>query len=156
MLRINALIICAALFAAAATASAGEVALGSGAGTEAGPHLDVDTHIPMGPILLTSFSVAIVAVGAGFGWEAHQDYDTWKQARDTGDPNGDMHSIADDVHTHSIAADVLMFGGAAAAIVGIVWWIGAAKHAKAERARPAAVSFRPVLGPAQAGAVIDF
>ena len=154
MLRINALIVCAALFLAAATATAGEVALASDAG--AGPHLAVDTHIPMGPILLTSFSLAIVAVGAGFGWEAHQDYDNWKQARDTGDPNGDMHGIADDVHAHSIAADVLMFGGAAAAIVGIVWWIGAAKHAKAERALPAAVAFHPVIGPMQAGAVIDF
>jgi hypothetical protein len=152
MFRIHAMIVCAALLAAAATASAAEVALGSDAAE--GPHLDVDTHLPMGPILLTSFSAVAVAIGAGFGWEAHQGYDDWKQARDTGDPYGDMDGIADDVRKHSIAADVLMLGGAAVAIVGIIWWIRAAK--RGDEKRRDAVSFTPVLGPAQAGALVEF
>jgi hypothetical protein len=154
MLRLSAMILCAALFAAATTSSAQEAALPTAAGSN--PRLEVDTRIAMGPILLTSFSAVAVAVGAGFGWQAHQDYEDWKEARDTGDPFGDMDGIADDVRAHSIAADILMFGGAVGAVVGIVWWVAAAKRRKAEEPGRGAVSVRPFVGPAEAGAIVEF
>jgi len=152
MIRFIAFLLCASLATAAATVSA----QGAGDhGDAAGPRLDVDTHLDIGPIALVSFSAVAIAVGAGFGWESKQLYDDWKTARDAGDPYLQMDGLADDVRKYSITADVLMFGGAAFAIVGTVWWIVAAKRDKAARTeRP--VAFRPLLGPTQAGAVVEF
>jgi hypothetical protein len=154
MPRLSALVLCAAILALAASATAGEATLGTDAG--AGPRLDADTHIPMGPIFLTSFSAVAIAIGAGLGWQADQYDDQWKKARDAGDPYNEMGDLSDDVQSHAIAADVLMFGGAAGAVIGIVWWIVAAKHDKAERGGSRTAYFRPILGPAQAGAAVEF
>jgi len=153
MIRFTAFLLCAALATAAATASA----QGAGdPGSAAGPRLEVDTRLNIGPIVLVSFSVVAIAVGAGFGWEAHQFYEDWETARDAGDPYFQMDGLADDVRKYSITADVLLFGGTAFAIVGTVWWIVAARRDKAERAEKPAVSFRPLLGPTQAGAIVEF
>jgi hypothetical protein len=152
MARFTAILLFAALASAAATSSAQAAEPADGAG----PQLDVDTHLHIAPMVLVGFSAVAIAVGAGFGWEADQLYDDWKAARDAGDPYGAMPGLKDDVRKHSITADVLMFGGAAFAVVGTVWWIVAAKRDKAERAGKATASFRPLLGPAQAGAIVDF
>jgi hypothetical protein len=153
MIRFTAVRLCTSLATAAATASA----QGSTEPEDAAsPRLDVDTHLQIAPMVLVGFSVAAIAVGAGFGWEANQFYDDWKTARDTGDPLGQMGELSDDVRKYSITADVLLFGGTAFAIVGTVWWIVAAKRDKAERAEKPAVSFRPLVGPMQAGAVVEF
>ena len=68
----------------------------------------------------------------------------------------DVDGLADDVRKYSITGNVLMFGGAAFAIVGSVWWIVAAKRDKTASTDKAAVAFRPLLGPAQAGAIVEF
>jgi hypothetical protein len=153
MIRFTAFLLCAALGTVAATAGAETSAEPAGG---AGPQLDVDTHLHMGPILLVSFSAVTVAVGAGFGWEADQLYDDWKTARAAGDPTGQMHDLSDDVHKYSVTADVLMLGGAALAIVGTVWWIVAARRGEAGHSEKATASFLPILGPGQAGAVVEF
>jgi hypothetical protein len=84
----------------------------------------------MGPILLGGFSLVLVATGAGFGWQASQEYDDWKDARrdpayatDPGAGQANVDELADDVRTHSITANVLMFSGAALAAVSILWWV---------------------------------
>jgi hypothetical protein len=152
MIRFTAFLLCASLATAAATASA---QASSASDDDADPRLEVDTKLHVGPMVLVSFSAVAIAVGAGFGWEAKELHDDWKIARDAGDPSFEMDGLADDVHKYSITADVLMFGGAAFAIVGTVWWIVAAKRDKAERPERT-VAFRPLLGPAQAGAVVEF
>jgi hypothetical protein len=152
MIRFTAFLLCASLATAAATASA-QGATGSGDATS--PRLEVDSRLHVAPMIVVGFSVAAIATGAGFGWEAKQLHDDWETARAAGDPWGQMDGLADDVKKYSITANVLMFGGAAFAIVGTVWWIVAAKRDKAARAeRP--VAFRPLLGPMQAGAVVEF
>ena len=158
MSRLVSSLLCAALSLAAASAAAQSQAPG---GDDGRPRLEVDTRLPMGPIILCSFSAVAIAVGAGFGWQAHQDYDNWKQARDAGDPYFQMDGYADDVKAHSITADVLLFGGAAFAVTGAIWWIVAAKRggrADAEKTASGggSVAFHPLLGPTQAGAVFEF
>jgi hypothetical protein len=152
MIRFTAFLLCAALALAAAFANAQAAAPAD----DARPGLEVDTRLHVGPMVLVGFSAVAIAVGAGFGWEADQLYDDWKLARDAGDPYGEMGGLADDVRGYSITADVLMFGGAAFAIVGTVWWIVAAKRDKAARKEDPSVAFRPLLGPAQAGAIVEF
>jgi hypothetical protein len=150
MIRFTAFLLCASLATAAATASAQ-----ASTASDDDPRLEVDTKLHVGPMVLVSFSAVAIAVGAGFGWEAKELHDDWETARDSGDPSFEMDGLADDVRKYSITGDVLMFGGAAFAIVGTVWWIVAAKRDKAERTeRP--LAFRPLLGPAQAGAVVEF
>jgi hypothetical protein len=153
MIRFTAFLLCSSLALAAATASA-EAAADAADGPA--QRLEVDTKLHVAPMIVLGFSLAAIATGAGFGWEADQLHDDWKAAKSAGDPYGEMDGLADDVRKYSITANVLMFGGAAFAIVGTVWWIVAAKRDKADRGEGAAVSFRPVLGPAQAGAIVDF
>jgi hypothetical protein len=152
MTRFHAVLLCAALLAGALDARA---ATADPATPAAGPRLAVDTELHVAPILLVSFSAVAIAVGAGFGWEADQLYDDWKKARAAGDPMNQMGKLADDVRGYSITANVLMIGGAAFAIVGTIWWIAAAKRGRSARAEQA-VAWRPLLGPAQAGAVVEF
>lgn len=129
------------------------------------PEFDVDTRLPLGPMILTSFSLCLVAVGAGFGWQADQEYDTWKEIKDAGATGEDqipavqaeMDKVADDVKTHSVAANVLMFGGAALAVTGIVWWIVAAgKDAPPGGGGNAGVAWHPAVGPGSASLTVDF
>jgi len=150
MIRYPAFLLCAVLAAASAHAQAAEPA------DDDRPGLEVDTRLHVGPMLLVGFSVVAIAVGAGFGWEADQLYDDWKEARDAGDPYGEMDALADDVRGYSVTADVLMFGGAAFAIAGTVWWIVAVRRDKAARRGGLATAFRPLLGPAQVGAIVEF
>jgi hypothetical protein len=153
MIRFTAFLLCSALALAAATASA-QGALGTG--DEPGPGLEVDTKLHIGPMIMLGFSLSAIAVGAGFGWEAKQLYGDWEDARDAGDPYGQMDGLSEDVKKYSIAGNVLMFGGAAFAIVGTVWWVVAAKRDKAARGGKATAVLRPLLGPAQAGAIVEF
>jgi len=92
--------------------------------------LETDTRLPMGPILLGGFSLVLVATGAGFGWQASEERDDWKVAQTdpayAADPEAgqaNVDDLADDVRAHSIAANVLMFSGAAMAAVSILWWL---------------------------------
>ncbi len=154
------LIVCTTLIAAlmaSTNVNADEPAITAGDEEASGPSGEVDTGLPMGAILFTSFSVCVVAVGAGFGWQADTEYDSWKAAQKAGDGEA-MDDIAADVKKHSIAANVLLFGGAALTAVGIIWWVIAArKDDESLRLKGGAtVSWRPLLGPTHAGLSVEF
>ncbi len=121
------------------------------------PGLDVDTGLQIGPILLGSFSVVAIGVGAGFGWQADQEYDDWKNAQSAGDGN-EMDDLSDDVHKHSIAANILIFGGLAGVASSILWFIVARASANDENKTRVGMTARwqPVIGPGRAGLSLEF
>jgi len=132
------------------------------AGHGAPPRLEADTRLPVGPLLLGGFSLVLVAVGAGFGWQASQEYDDWKAARTdaryAADPDAGqarVDELADDVRAHAITANVLMFSGAALTAVSVLWWLlrdGSRKEKKSE----SETAWRPILGPGHAGFEVGF
>jgi len=123
----------------------------------AGPELDVDTDLPIGPLLLGSFGVALVAVGAGFGWQAKQEHDNWTEARDAGDPMGQMDELADDVKAHSITANVLMFSGAGLAVISVIWLLVGGDDEEGDGAgEEQTASWSPQVGPGNAGLIVQF
>jgi len=119
------------------------------------PELDVDTGLPVGPIILGSMSLAVIAVGAGFGWQADQEFDRWKEARDSGDAAATKR-LADDVDTHSIAANVLLFGGVALAATSVIWWLVSGGDDEEEPDGETSASFQVALGPGQASLTLEF
>jgi hypothetical protein len=121
----------------------------------AGPELEVDTDLPVGPLLLGGFGLTLVAVGAGFGWQAKQEHDDWQDARDAGDPMGEMGALADDVQAHSITANVLMFSGAGLVAISVIWWLVGGDDDEGESSDAVAL-WHPQLGPGQAGLVVQF
>lgn len=127
-------------------------------GTEpARPELDVDTDLPIGPLLLGSFGLTMVAVGAGFGWQADQEYEDWDEARKAGDPAGEMDGLADDVKAHSIAANVLMFGGAGIAAISVIWLlVGGGDDEDDREGQATASALSPMIGAGSAGLTVQF
>ncbi len=121
------------------------------------PGLDVDTDLQMGPILLGSFSVVAIGVGAGFGWQADQEYDDWKSAQSAGDGD-EMDDLSDDVHKHSTAANILIFGGLAGVATAVLWFIiGRASDDDEDQASVEMTArWRPVIGPGRAGLSLEF
>ena len=158
-----ALLLAAALGARGALAADGEGELSTGR-DGSGPELEVDTDLPMGPILLGSFSLVIVAVGAGFGWQADQEHDDWKAAKSdpmyAAEPEAGQErvdALADDVRKHSIAANTLMFGGLALLASSVIWWIVDAGGDEEESSDDGgAVAWYPAVGPGQASLGITF
>ena len=73
---------------------------------------EVDTKLPIGPLALGSMGVVAIAVGAGFGWQASEEYDNYNETP--------SEKLADDVESQSVAANVLIFGGVATVIGGAV------------------------------------
>jgi hypothetical protein len=121
------------------------------------PELEVDTDLPVGPLMLGSFGLAMVAVGAGFGWEAKQEHEDWEEARDSGDPMGEMDGLADDVRAHSITANVLMFTGAGLAAISVIWLLlGGDDEAEGEQEDVAAARWHPAVGAGQAAVIVQF
>ncbi len=121
------------------------------------PDMDVDTDLQMGPILLGSFSVVAIGVGAGFGWQADQEYDDWKSAQSAG--NGDeMDDLSDDVHNHSLVANILIFGGLAGVATAVLWFIvgRASDDDENEASVEMTARWRPVIGPGHAGLSLEF
>lgn len=126
------------------------------------PNADVDTHLPMGPILLGSFGAVAVLVGAGFGWQAKGEYDRFNER----DPNAKYdtqlvypratQSQADDIRNHVIVADVLMFGGAVAVGASLLWGLLGRKKAAGMKAEVKAASLTPSIAPNRLGLVVEF
>jgi hypothetical protein len=115
---------------------------------------EVSTHLPLAAIFLGSLGAITVAVGAGFGWQADQEYDDYN-AKPT-------EELADDVEMHAIVADVLMFTGGAAVIGSALWWwLGydddeTAHQGTGASAELSAARWRAIVGPGQAGLTIEF
>ncbi|MBW2276445.1 MAG: hypothetical protein JRF63_03070 [Deltaproteobacteria bacterium] len=121
----------------------------------AGPELEVDTDLPVGPLLLGSLGLALVAVGAGFGWQAKQEHESWEEARDTGDPLGQMDELADDVKAHSITANVLMFSGVGLTALSVILLLVGGDDEEGDAEGDTAL-LSPQFGPGQAGLIVQF
>ena len=126
-------------------------------------HLKSDTptsSLPMGPIFLGSFGLVTAAFGAGFGWQAHQELKDYNERSvdECGDeiyPNA-TSELADDIKWHTIAADVMLFGGAAMVIGGVVWWVVAEKQKKRSREPARIAATRPNVGVDRLGLTVEF
>lgn len=132
------------------------------------PHRDqetqkVDTNLPMGPILLGSFGAVAVVVGAGFAWQAKGEYDNFNKR----DPKAThvkeklypkaTQSLADEIKTHVIVADVLMFGGAIAMGAALIWALrGRQKEDVKIEPEASTASFKPTFGPNHLGMLVEF
>ena len=154
MRRFLVVVLFSGLFLAAFNAGAQES--GSFANASS-PELEVDTDLHMGPILLGSFSIVAIGVGAGFGWQADQEYDDWKDAQSAGDGD-EMDDLSDDVHKHSVAANILIFGGLAGLATGVLWFIvaRASDDDEDEASVGMTARWRPSIGPGHAGLSLEF
>jgi hypothetical protein len=116
-----------------------------------------DTRLPVGPMLLGSYGIVAVAFGAGFGWQAYQENEDFNTRVDDGYPYA-TDALADDIRKHAIAADILMFSGAAAAIGGLVWWLVDDDYDKPRKKNKERTSagWRPMIGPAHASVTFEF
>jgi hypothetical protein len=118
---------------------------------------DGETGLPLGPLLLGSYGLVAVAFGAGFGWQAYQENEDFNTRVDGSYPYA-TDALADDIRKHAIAADVLMFSGAAAVIGGLVWWLVDDDYDKPGKKNKETTSarWRPVIGPAHASVTFEF
>ena len=119
----------------------------------------VETKLPMGPILLGSFGLTTVVIGAGLGWQAYEENKDFNKEENGSYPLA-TNKLADDIETHCIVADVLMFGGLAVMIGSVLWWlIDDDYDLESDRAEKGALStarWRPGIGPGQASLTIEF
>ena len=117
------------------------------------------TRFPVGPVILGSFGVVMVAVGAGFGWQADQDYDKYNTFRDNHYPNA-TEDLKSDIETYSTVANALMFSGLGVIVASVIWGVTEGvvrkkQREKKERERQSA-TWRPLIGPTQAGVTVAF
>jgi hypothetical protein len=117
----------------------------------------VDGAFPFVPIVMGSYGLVTVALGAGFALQAYQENDSYNKKVNGEYPHA-THALADDIKLHSIVANVLMFSGAAVALGGILWWIldDDYRVRRAKRARATALMWRPMIGPVHASVVFEF
>ena len=113
---------------------------------------------PMGPILMSSYGLVTIAVGAGFALQAYQENKDFNKKVDGEYPLA-TKSLADDIKAHAITADIFMFSGLALAVGGVLWWYldddytwGKSKKQKNETA----FKWRPMIGPTHASVVAEF
>ncbi len=113
---------------------------------------DVETDLPIGPILVGSMGAVMAVVGAGFAWQADQENDDYDRM-----PTA---ALADDVEQHALVANVLMFSGGALILGGLAWWLFTGDDEEPPADDPVASArqpeWRPLLGPGQAGVVVTF
>jgi len=115
---------------------------------------ELKTNLPLAPMFLGSLGVVTVVVGAGFGWQADQEYDDYQS-----EPT---EELADDVDRHAIVANILMITGGAAVIGSVLWWwlwYGDDEPQPGSvqgQAEVTAARWRPILGPGHAGIAVEF
>lgn len=116
-----------------------------------------DGKLPIGPILMGSYGLVTIAVGAGFGVQAHQENKDFNKNVDGEYPNA-SESLADDIKAHSVTANILMFSGLAVTVGAILWWVldDDFRKRKAKHEQPVALRWRPLIGPTHAGVVAEF
>ncbi len=120
---------------------------------------DVTSSFPVGPVILGAYGVVVIAVGAGFGWQADQEYDSYNTFENNYYPNA-TEELADDIETHAKVANILMFSGLGIVVGSVIWGVveGVAKKKKREKAKEERLSakWRPLLSPTHAGVTVDF
>ncbi len=127
---------------------------------------DIDTKLPIGPILLGSFGVAVIALGAGFGWQAWEENDDFNKKDEKSSQGGNpvyplaTDDLADDIKAHAIIANVLLFGGTAVVIGSVLWWILDDDYDQVTETEGelelSKVKWRPEIGPGTVGLKIEF
>ncbi len=118
----------------------------------------VDTKLPMGPILLGSMGAVLVVVGAGFGWQSYQENEDFNKEQN-GVHTFATEDLADDIEKHTLAANILMFGGTAVVAASILWLLlddDYKTETKGEAQGDLEAKWRPVLGPGRAGMTVEF
>ena len=122
-----------------------------------GPQKEVKSALPIGPILLGSIGLVTVAVGAGFGWQAYEENDDYSMEVDGEYPLA-TEELADDIEKHALAANILMFSGAAVVVGSLLWWILDDDYDNETKgqAQESTAKWRPMLGPGHAGLKIEF
>ncbi|MDJ0761622.1 MAG: hypothetical protein QNJ97_01430 [Myxococcota bacterium] len=119
---------------------------------------EADTTLPMGPLILGSMGAVVVVVGAGFGWQAYEENEDFNTAG-TGDQAGTYplatDALADDIETHALVANILMFSGSAMILGGILWWL-LDDDGDERRKQTATAHWRPRVGPRGAGIAVSF
>ena len=118
-----------------------------------------ETPVLVGPIIIGSYGIVMIAVGAGFGWQADQDYDKYN----TFENNTYQYAtdeLADDIETYSTVANVLMFTGLGVVVGSVIWGVVAGVAKKKERKEKAdarlSAKWRPLIAPNQAGVTVEF
>jgi hypothetical protein len=114
---------------------------------------------PVAPVILGAYGVVMIAVGAGFGWQADQEYKDYNTFENNHYPNA-TEDLADDIETHATVANVLIFTGLGVVVASVIWGVveGVAKKKKRKKAAEARLSarWRPLLSPTHAGVTVDF
>jgi hypothetical protein len=118
-----------------------------------------ETPVLVGPIIMGSFGVVMIAVGAGFGWQADQEYDQYNTFENNTYPYA-TKDLADDIETHATVANVLMFTGLGVVVGSVIWGVivGVAKKKERKEKADARLSakWRPLIAPNQAGVTVEF
>jgi hypothetical protein len=135
----------------------GKLSAGEPSESSEGGESDQKSKLPIGPILMGSYGLVTIAMGAGFGLQAYQENEDFNKEEDGQYPLA-SESLADDITAHSIAANVLMFSGLAVVLGGILWWaLDDDYHSKrAKKEQKAALRLRPLIGPTQTGVAAAF
>lgn len=130
---------------------------------------EVETNMPVGPILLGSFGLVTVALGASFGWQAWNENDDFNfksepMQNTDGSVGGNLvypnatKDLANDIETHALVANILMFGGAAVVIGSVLWWLFDPKYHKEKESSTAleTAKWSPTVGAGRVGLIIEF
>ncbi|MCP4603987.1 MAG: hypothetical protein GY847_26275 [Proteobacteria bacterium] len=133
--------------------------------TSEGVPEDVDTKLPIAQILLGSFGIVTIAVGAGFGWQAWEERENFNEKEEFSTGGNLVYplatdELADDIETHALVANILMFGGTAVVIGSILWWILDDKYDKESSKKhgkdSSQAKWHPQVRPGRAGLTIEF
>ena len=108
----------------------------------------LDTKLPIGPILLGSFGLAAVATGAGFAWQADEERDDFNKTP--------TKMLADDAKAHAVTANILLFGGAAAVASSLLWLLLTRDDDDETDEIASAVVVTPLIAPGHATLSITF
>lgn len=124
------------------------------------PSEKVETKLPIGPILLGSLGVTTLVVGAGLGWQVYEENKDFNDKADDGTYPLATDKLADGIETHSIVADVFMFGGLAIVIGSVLWWLidddYDLESDSVEKGELSDARWRPEIGLGQANLTIEF
>ena len=116
-----------------------------------------EAKLPIGPILMSSYGLVTIAMGAGFALQAYQENDNFNK-KVNGEYPLATKSLADDIKAHALTANILMFSGLALAAGGVLWWYLNDDYTwgNSRKKQRTALKWRPMLGPTHASVIAEF